>query len=111
VSKFTGKKKTPAASVKSAPRSKPVSSQGTVKSRGAAGGKPGGGATVQKTHALELAQAIFRVMAAENKTYANREEQLAGWQSSRAQYLRVARKTIRYLEKRGIQLTGAALET
>jgi hypothetical protein len=112
VSKFKGSKKTPAASVKSAPRSKPASGQSAPKPQGTARGKLRGSepGAAQKSQVLELAQAIFRITAAENKTYANREEQLAGWKNSRAQYLRMARKTIRYLEKRGIHLSGTAPE-
>lgn len=108
VSKFKGGGKTSKpASVRSAPKSKAVPEQNRAKPQGAALAEPSKPVfTTQKSQVNELAQAIFRILAAEQKTYGTREELVAGWRSSRKQYLRMARKTIRYLEKRGIQLSG-----
>jgi len=49
---------------------------------------------------------VFQVLAREQKTYANREEMTAAWRSARPQYVRLASKIIRQLERRGIQLSG-----
>jgi hypothetical protein len=111
VSKLKGKsggKKPSGASAKAAAKQKSASTrERAVQQTSSAEPAAPPPAEVQRQQVTTLAHVMFQVIALEQKAYANREELASGWRDSRAAYVRMARKIIRNMARRGIELSGS----